>query len=87
MQTIDVYKRQEYAASVIGFDKYSDLAVLRIDAQNLDPAEFGDVSLLEVGDEVFAIGNPGGMSYASSLTGGYILSLIHISFPPHAGYN
>ena len=65
----------EYAASVIGFDKYSDLAVLRIDAQNLDPAEFGDVSLLEVGDEVFAIGNPGGMSYASSLTGGYISAL------------
>lgn len=65
----------EYAASVIGFDKYSDLAVLRIDAQNLDPAEFGAVSLLEVGDEVFAIGNPGGMSYASSLTGGYISAL------------
>ena len=60
---------------MIGFDKYSDLAVLRIDAQNLDPAEFGDVSLLEVGDEVFAIGNPGGMSYASSLTGGYISAL------------
>lgn len=65
----------EYAASVIGFDKYSDLAVLRISASGLDPAEFGDVSQLEVGDEVFAIGNPGGMSYASSLTGGYISAL------------
>ncbi len=65
----------EYSAAVIGFDKYSDLAVLRIDATGLNPAEFGDVSQLEVGDEVFAIGNPGGMSYASSLTGGYISAL------------
>ncbi len=73
--SVALYDGTEYVASVIGYDKYSDLAVLRIDAEGLVPAVLGDASQLEVGDWVYAIGNPGGMSYASSLTGGFVSAL------------
>ena len=36
---------------------------------------FGDVDQMEIGDEVLAIGNPGGLDFASTLTGGYISAL------------
>ena len=51
------------------------LAVLRVEAQGLQPAEFGDASELKVGEEVFAIGNPGGDRYGGTLTGGYVSGL------------
>lgn len=65
----------KYSAVVVGYDKTSDLAILKIDAKNLKPAVFGDVDEMEIGDEVLAIGNPGGMDFASTLTGGYISAL------------
>lgn len=64
-----------YAAVVVGYDKTSDLAILKIEADNLKPAVFGDVDQMEIGDEVLAIGNPGGLDFASTLTGGYISAL------------
>jgi len=70
-----LHNSKEYAATVVGYDKTSDIAVLKINATDLTPATFGDASQLEVGDQVIAIGNPGGMSYASSLTGGYVSAL------------
>ena len=70
-----LHNSKEYAATVVGYDKTSDLAVLKINATNLTPASFGNADQLEVGDQVIAIGNPGGMSYASSLTGGYVSAL------------
>ena len=60
---------------VVGYDKTTDLAILKIDADGLHPAVFGDVEDMEIGDEVLAIGNPGGMDFASTLTGGYISAL------------
>lgn len=69
------HNNKQYEATVVGFDKTSDLAVLKIKANNLKPAEFGSAEQLEIGDHVIAIGNPGGLSYSSSLTGGYVSAL------------
>ena len=70
-----LHDNKEYAAKVVGYDKTSDLAVVKINATGLSPAEFGSVDGVEVGDQVIAIGNPGGLSFAGSLTGGYISAL------------
>ncbi len=70
-----LHNAKEYTATVVGYDQTSDIAVLKINATNLTPATFGDASQLEVGDQVIAIGNPGGLSYASSLTGGFVSAL------------
>ena len=48
----------EYEASLVGRDEDSDIALLKIDAEGLEPAIFGDSSALEVGDQVMAVGNP-----------------------------
>jgi len=70
-----LHSKKEYAATVVGYDKTSDIAVLKINATNLSAADFGNADQLEIGDAVIAIGNPGGMSYSSSLTGGYVSAL------------
>ena len=72
---IKLHDGTQYRAVVIGYDQNADLAVLRVDAQGLQPARFGDASELKVGEEVFAIGNPGGDRYGSTLTGGYVSGL------------
>lgn len=59
-----------YEASLVGSSAEEDLAVLKIDAQGLTPAEFGDSSLLRVGDTVSALGNP--LGYRMTLTAGII---------------
>ena len=51
---------ESYIAFVVGSDSYSDIAVLKIDAQGLVPAELGDSDLVEVGQPAVAIGNPTG---------------------------
>jgi serine protease Do len=53
--------RKEYSAKVIGADKASDIAVLKIDATGLPVLPLGDSSKLKVGDIVFAIGEPFGL--------------------------
>lgn len=53
--------RRQFTAEVVGTDKATDVAVLKIDAQNLKSAAWGDSSLLEVGDWVLAIGSPFGL--------------------------
>ena len=70
-----LHDNKSYEATVVGYDKTSDLAVLKINATGLSPATFGSVDGMEVGDRVIAIGNPGGLSFAGSLTGGYISAL------------
>ena len=51
---------EEYAAFVVGDDSYSDIAVLKIDAENLETAVLGDSDQVEVGQPAIAIGNPTG---------------------------
>ncbi|MCI1955859.1 MAG: trypsin-like peptidase domain-containing protein [Oscillospiraceae bacterium] len=70
-----LHNNRAYQAKVVGFDKTSDLAVLKINAKDLSPAVFGSVDGMEIGEEVLAIGNPGGLSFAGSLTGGMISAL------------
>ncbi|MGN0452661.1 MAG: trypsin-like peptidase domain-containing protein [Ruminococcus sp.] len=61
-----------YEAIVVGFDSRTDLAVLKINGKNLTPAEFCDSSLVEIGDDVIAVGNPGGINFQNSLTKGIV---------------
>ena len=61
---------ETYAAELIGTDAKSDIAVLKIDAQNLPAAEFGDSSQVEVGEAAIAIGNPLGLN--GTVTAGII---------------
>lgn len=51
---------------IVGFDQTSDLAVIKVNATDLTPAQFGDSTKLEMGDRVVAIGNPGGLGFTSS---------------------
>ncbi len=63
---------EEYEARVIGSDTRTDLAVIKIEAENLTPADFGDSDSLKDGEKVVAIGNPGGLTFAGSVTQGIV---------------
>ena len=60
-------------ASLVGFDAVEDLAVLKVEAQGLTPAQFGDSSLLRCGDPVAALGDP--LGYRSTITDGIVSAL------------
>src|SRR5437867_1001231 len=60
-------------AKVVGNDPETDLAVLRLDAQNLPAISFGSSDALRVGDVVFAIGNPCGVG--QTVTSGIVSAL------------
>jgi serine protease Do len=62
-------------AKFIGGDEKADLAVVKIDVNNLPVAELGDSSKLEVGETAIAIGNPLGMEFAGSVTVGVVSAL------------
>ena len=64
-----------YDAKVIGYDSRTDLAVLKINANNLTPATFCDSEYVEVGQDVIAVGNPGGLEFQNSLTKGIVSAL------------
>ncbi len=66
---------EEYLASPVGGDETSDLMVLKIDAKNLTPAEFGDSDASEVGDTVVAIGDPLGTELRGTMTDGIICGI------------
>jgi len=55
--------REEYVAKIIGSDKASDVAVIKVDADNLPVLEFGDSDELKVGAWVLAIGSPFGFDH------------------------
>ena len=70
----------EVEAVVIGNDSRTDLAVLKIDPTGLDlvVSELGQSAPLVLGDEVVAIGNPGGAQFAGSITNGIISGIDRI---------
>lgn len=75
-EKIKVYLQDgtEYEAELIGADSYTDLAVIKIDAENLYAATIGVSGNLMVGDTIYAIGNPLGV-LATSVSKGIISGL------------
>jgi serine protease Do len=72
--TVITTDRKEYTARIVGRDETSDLALLKIDGQNLPYVQWGDSTRARVGDWVLAIGNPYGLG--GSVTAG-IISALH----------
>lgn len=70
--TVRLTDGREFNARIVGRDELSDLAVLRIPAEDLTPAQFGDSSTLRVGDTVVAIGDPLGVEFRGTYTNGII---------------
>ncbi len=60
--TVVLDDEREIKATIVGTDPKSDLAVIKIDAPDLQPLKFGDSDRLEVGDWVIAVGAPFGLS-------------------------
>ncbi len=76
--TVSVYlngdSESAYEAEVIGGDEFTDLAVIKIDPTKakLTPAKIGKSADVKVGSLAVAIGNPLGLEFAGTVTGGYI---------------
>ena len=66
---------RELDASLVGTDAVSDLAVLRIQADGLTSAQFGDSDTLRVGDSVAAIGDPLGVDLRGTMTDGIVSAI------------
>ncbi|HEX6617907.1 MAG TPA: trypsin-like peptidase domain-containing protein, partial [Gemmatimonadales bacterium] len=70
--TVRLLDRREFKAKVVGTDPSTDLAVLKIDADNLTPAPLGDSDGARVGEWVLAVGNPLGENLTFTVTSGII---------------
>ena len=73
--TVLLHDGREYTAGLVGADSVTDLAVLYIEADALAVAEFGDSSVLRVGDSVAAIGDPLGIAYRGTMTNGIVSAI------------
>ena len=73
--TVVLNTGKEYTAKLVGRDAKTDLAIIKIDAPDLIPADLGDSAKLEVGEMAVAIGNPLGQELAGSVTVGVISAL------------
>lgn len=72
---VTLYDDSEYAATIVGGDETSDLLVLKVDAENLAAAQFGDSDVMEVGDSVVAIGDPLGTKLRGTMTYGIVCGI------------
>ncbi|MGH9936457.1 MAG: trypsin-like peptidase domain-containing protein, partial [Blastocatellia bacterium] len=70
---VKLHDGRTHAATVIGADNATDLALLKIPSNSLEPLELGDSDAVRVGDPVIAIGNP--LEYERSVTAGIISAL------------
>ena len=75
----------QYDAKVVGMDAKTDIGVLVISSTDLQPAEIANTDNLQVGDTVYAIGNPGGVQFFGSFTNG-IVSAISRPIDSPVGY-
>jgi len=65
--TVTLSDRREFLAHVIGTDELSDMALLKIEAQDLRPVRFGDSENVRVGEWVLAIGSPFGLEFSAAV--------------------
>ena len=73
--TVTLNNKKEYDATMVAYDSQTDIGVLSINATGLQVAEFANSDNLAVGEQVVAIGCPGGLEFMNSLTSGYISAL------------
>jgi S1-C subfamily serine protease len=74
-----LHNRKTYKADVVGVDRAHDLAVIQIHGGGFTPATLGDSRGLQVGQKVFAIGNPFGLS--GTMTRGIVSSIRSVQEP------
>lgn len=72
--TVSLYNGESYSATLVGYDESNDIAVLKIEAEDLSTVTLGDSDALNVGDSVVVIGNPLG-ELTFSLTAGIVSAL------------
>src|SRR2546430_6828661 len=76
---VTLHNRKKYRATVVGTDRSHDLAVIQIKAPDLTPMVLGESKNLQVGQKVYAIGNPFGL--AGTLTNGIVSSIRSVQEP------
>jgi len=76
---VTMHDRKKYRATIVGTDQAHDLAVVQIKAPDLRPMTLGDSTNLQVGQKVYAIGNPFGL--AGTLTRGIVSSIRQVQEP------
>ena len=64
-----------FDADIVGYDVRTDIGVIRVKGGDFTPAEFGDSNVLQVGEPVYAIGNPGGTAFYGSFTSGVVSAI------------
>jgi len=76
---VTLHNRKKYSATVVGTDRAHDLAIIQIKAPDLAAMTLGDSRNLQVGQKVYAIGNPFGL--AGTLTSGIVSSIRSVQEP------
>ena len=72
---VKLIDKREFDATIIGTDPKSDLAVLKIDAENLDDIEIGDSESIRVGEWVMAVGSPFSENLSHTVTTGIVSAI------------
>jgi S1-C subfamily serine protease len=85
--TVTFLDGSQYNAEIIGGDKFTDIAVIKVSEKPrlLHPLEIGDSSLLQVGEQVAAIGNPFGLS--GSMTSGIVSQIGRLIAAQDSGFS
>nr|WP_297171792.1 trypsin-like peptidase domain-containing protein [uncultured Agathobaculum sp.] len=74
--TVQLSDGSQLDAEIIGTDEQTDLAIIKVESeQQLTAAEFGDSDDLSPGEYAYAIGSPGGVQFANTITGGRISAI------------
>jgi S1-C subfamily serine protease len=76
---VTLHNRKKYRATIVGTDRAHDLAIVQVKATDLVPMTLGDSTNLQVGQKVYAIGNPFGLS--GTLTRGIVSSIRQVEEP------
>jgi len=85
--TVTFLDGSQYSAEIIGEDRFTDIAVIKVSEKPrlLHPLQMGDSSLLQVGEQVAAIGNPFGLS--GSMTSGIVSQMGRLIATPDTGFS